>query len=109
MEQSDNGLMDNGTTSLLLLCIFGRLTALGGSVLLVPPQLDARHLVVELSELVVLLDVGRRLVRKRTDELSDLQRPRGHSFAHLHQSSLRHYFVDCLFELNKEKGTFPPV
>jgi hypothetical protein len=27
----------------------------------------------------------------------------------LHQSSLRHYFVDCLFELNKEKGTFPPV
>lgn len=69
--------------SFLLLGVF-RLAALGRSVLLVSPQLDASHLVVELPELLVLFDVGRGLVGQRTDELVDLQGTGRHSFAHLH-------------------------
>lgn len=85
------------------------LAALGRRVLLVPSQLDPRHFVVELPELLVLFDVGRGLIGQRTDELVDLQRTSRHPLAHLHQSALSDHLIDGFAELDKKIGTFPPV
>lgn len=82
---------------------------LGRCVLFISSQFDSSHFVVELSKFIVFLDVSRRLVRQRHDELINLQGSGRHPLIHLHQPPLSHHLVYRLSELNNINFTFPPV
>ena len=57
------------------LLFLGVLPVVRRGVLLVPPKLYARHLIIEFPELLVLLDVGRGLVGQGDYKFVDLKGP----------------------------------
>jgi hypothetical protein len=87
----------------ILKSLFGWFLGLLGLILLVPSQLYAGYLVVELSELLVLFDVSGWLVGKGADELVYCQLAGGHLFVDLHYAPFCHHSVYRLLELKLGK------